>query len=75
MANTKKSPCKGECKWGNDDGGQAHKNCQLNQWSEESMAAAITEYNHLCGQLGLGNVLISSVANRYKIPATTFWKK
>ena len=63
---------------GKDDdyvGGQAHKHCRLNLWTEEAMAAAISEYNTLCGQLGPGDVSINSVAKRYNIPTTTFWKR
>ena len=47
MANTKKTPQK--CREESDDyiGGHAHKHCQLNQWTEEAMAAAIMDYNQL----------------------------
>ena len=73
MANTKKTPCK--CKWDDDYiGGCAHKHCQLNQWMEEAMAAAIIDYNQLCGQLGPGNISISSVAHQYNIPTMTLEK-
>ena len=75
MANTKKTPQKHRGESDDYIGGCAHKHCQLNQWTEEAMAAAIIDYNQLCGQLGAGNVSISSVAHQHNIPTMTFWKR
>ena len=63
MANMKKTPQKHRGESDDYVRGHAHKHCQLNQWTEEAMAAAIIDYNQLCGQLGAGNILISSVAH------------
>ena len=60
MANLKKPPQKHRGESDNYVGWHAHKHCQLNQWTEEAMAAAIIDYNQLCGQLGAGNISISS---------------